>query len=249
MPNLAGPGAEARQTALLKRQRRAGTVLDGAAAKGAAAKKARRRATDPPASVGGVAQPYYHRTSVPRLPECVPEQFRLTAADDATTASALVQDYAVEMEATGGEQFATDWTQDLQRACSHDVTHAVLVTEVSRSAHVGIIAAFVAKRSVVIRIIHIVPRVRGNARLGEHLWREIMPRLRKATEGKSDRQRLCTLNTTCDRGARAAAFWITRCGWQGSDLAAEAADRWHHERDVQTAGKVRAGEYEMTYQL
>ena len=50
MPNSNGPSAEARQTSLLKRQRKAGTVLDGAAAKAASAKKAKIRGSTPPAA-------------------------------------------------------------------------------------------------------------------------------------------------------------------------------------------------------
>ena len=52
MPNSNGPSAEARQTSLLKRQRKAGTVLDGAAAKAASAKKAKIRGSTPPNDVG-----------------------------------------------------------------------------------------------------------------------------------------------------------------------------------------------------
>ena len=94
-----------------------------------------------------------------------------------------------------------------------------------------------------------VPRLRGHARLGEHLWQALLPLLHEATSTKSTSRKLCLLNTTCERGAQAAAFWILRCGWQGSQDATEAAQRWHTQRDVAASSKTRGGEYIMSYQL
>ena len=85
MPNPNGPSAEARRTALLKRQRRAGTVLDGAAAKAASAKKAKLRGITPPSDVGRKGQPYYHAVQVPPLPPALTEQFEVCKAGTALT--------------------------------------------------------------------------------------------------------------------------------------------------------------------
>ena len=83
-----------------------------------------------------------------------------------------------------------DWSQDLAAACRSAVTHAVLVSERCTADPVGLVAAYVGVRSVTVRVIHVVPRLRGNARLGEHLWRAIVPLLHEATSTKLDRHKL-----------------------------------------------------------
>ena len=246
MPNSSGPSAGARQTALLKRQRQAGTVLDGAAAIAASAKKARIRGSTPPSDVGNQRQPYYHAVQVPPLPPALPEPFQVRNAGAGIEAAAMVREYAsTRMTAL----LDADWSQELDAACRSPVTHAVLVTELSTAAPVGLVAAHIGARSVTVRVIHVVPRLRGHARLGEHLWRALLPLLQEATSNKSARHKLCLLSTTCARGAQAAAFWMLRCGWQGSDDATEAARRWHTQRDVASSSKTKVGEYSMSYQL
>lgn len=232
---------------MLKRQRRAGTVLDGAAARAASAKKAKFRGSTPPNDVGRQRQPYFHAGPVPPLPPALPGPFEARVAGTGDEAAALAHEYA-SIQATAPLERA-DWSQELDAACRSPVTHAVLVRELSTAAPVGIVAADVGARSVTVRIIHVVPRLRGHARLGEHLWQALLPLLHKATSTKSTSRKLCLLNTTCERGAQAAAFWILRCGWQGSQDATEAAQRWHTQRDVASSSKTRVGEYIMSYQL
>ena len=246
MPNSSGPSAGARQTALLKRQRQAGTVLDGAAAIAASAKKARIRGSTPPSDVGNQRQPYYHAVQVPPLPPALPEPFQVRHAGAGTEVVDVVREYA-SVQSTA--LLDADWSQELDAACRSPVTHAVLVTELSTAAPVGLVAAHIGARSVTVRVIHVVPRLRGHARLGEHLWRALLPLLQEATSNKSARHKLCLLSTTCARGAQAAAFWMLRCGWQGSDDATEAARRWHTQRDVASSSKTKVGEYSMSYQL
>ena len=246
MPNSKGPSAEARRTALLKRQRRAGTVLDGAAAKAASAKKAKFRGSTPPSDVGREGQPYYHAVQVPPLPPAPTERFEVCKAGTGVAAAAMVSEYASNQLTAPP---SADWSQELAAACRSPVTHAVLVRERSTAAPVGVVAAHVGARSVTVRIIHVVPRLRGHARLGEHLWQALLPLLHEATITTSTSHKLCLLNTTCARGAQAAAFWVLRCGWHGSDDAAEAAQRWHSQRDVASSSKTKVGEYIMSYQL
>ena len=91
MPNSNGPSAEARRTAMLKRQRRAGTVLDGAAARAASAKKAKFRGSTPPNDVGRQRQPYFHAGPVPPLPPALPGPFEARVAGTGDEAAAMAQ--------------------------------------------------------------------------------------------------------------------------------------------------------------
>ena len=245
MPNSKGPSAEARQRATLKRQRKAGTVLDGAAARAASAKKAAFRGSTPPQDVGRPGQPYYHSAPLPPLPQALPALLELSTAKSGDEAATMVRAYASEMAALED----VDWTQDLATACAAKVTHAACVKELSPPALAGLVAADVGAHSVTIRVLHVVPRHRGHARLGEHLWRALLPQLQEATRTRSKHRRTCYLNTTCTRGPQAAAFWIERCGWKGSDDATDGARRWHTQGSVATSKKTKVGEYQMFYEL
>jgi len=224
-----------RAKGLLKRQRAAGTVVDGAAATTSASAKSKKRGlpiTAASSSVGQPGNPYYRSAKLPPVPTSLPVGVtaEVSAVDDEAQAAVIAYH---EARCCWGGQFAADqedWKQPQQKLVDRGQPTATHTVSLRRdSSLVGLIAARVCpeRGGATILVIHVVPCERGTHRFPEHLWRILRPLLVQALQLTGRRNMTCVLNMSCDRAPSAAAFWINRCGWLGSTAAVAAAQRWN----------------------
>ena len=148
-----------------------------------------------------------------------------------------------------------EWSQRQQYVASLQDQHKQCATQavvLSRGGcSIGIVAARVdpSRGGAVIEVIHVMPGARG-LRLSEHLWRLLRGMLTPAFDlSKRPSARRCTLMASCEAAARAAHFWITRCGWSGSPEAHAAAERHMSGTSSASAVIVDPNGYQMFIEL
>ena len=243
-----GPSDAARAASLLKRQRSAGRIVYGAAAKSCRRKQLQGRALDGSdietqlINVGAAGVPYATTAGVlpPLLP--LPEDlFTIEVCEGEETCLGSLREYhrvrCEDQPATEiGRSVADDqgWGGQLQRLAadgcptgSRSICNTlVIVHERCTGEAVGLLAMCFTSRGCLVQAIHVVPRLRGPLRLPEQLWRKARAKIACEACEQQRRSYRVTAETACNQAPAAAAFWIYRCGWEGSADAVKAASSW-----------------------
>ena len=263
----AGPSDAARAKAILKRQRKAGTVLAGRAAQLKGRKQLVSRGVEDEgmlaeltASVGLPDVPFYVDTnatgSTGKLPP-LPTDVALQLVEGEYAACGMVRAYhehacCGKPNAKEGRDhaLARGWTAPQQafalaghhpretRKCN------LAVCMHHRDELVGMLAMSLDKsaRSCSVQAIHVALRVRG-LQLPLHMWEKAKARVAEIARGKHVRIVRFSLVLACCQSQQGAHFWIHRMGWDGTEQAKQAAKEW--EKGV----KWKPGEYELWYTL
>lgn len=251
----AGPSDAARATSLLKRQRAAGRVVYGAAAKSVRRKQLERRALTTSEietqvhSVGAAGVPFAtHPHVLPPLMPLPENLFTIEVCAEEEACVRSLQEYhgarcEGEPETEAGRAVADSqgWGGQLQKlaldgrasASQYTCNCLVIVREsCTGEAVVGLLAMCFTARGCVVLAIHVVPRLRGPLRLTEHLWIAARARIVVAARARQRRVYTVTAEAACNQAPAAAAFWIYRCGWDGSADAKEAAASWMRDDKI-----------------
>ena len=260
-----GPSDAARAKAVLKRQRKAGTVLAGRAA------KLKRRATlvargvddedildDLVAAIGLPGQIYYvngsNGSKLPKLPGNMQARVMLGECD----ARAASLGYHAHMclgrpgdKAGRDHALAKGWAAPQQAFAlagkhpgSQQICNVCICID-EGSEPVGILAMALDRsgRRCTVQAIHVEPRVRGPMQLPAHLWEKALESVAEAARGKQSHSVRFSLEMACCQSQQGAHFWICRMGWDGTKDARNAAQEWGK------GVKWGPGQYQLWYEL